>query len=357
MRARATLLASCLLLASCGGDGGAPASAGLEPRSYRMGFSGVPPRNDVALAIRSIDAWATRADAALVLTDPPWPQLLAGQDPEFLVRALQLGLVDYYRSKGLRIIGSVDPTDGLNRGADAPALVAAGRSLREPAVRELYRRYVGAFVSVLRPEAVAVASETNLVRAAAPAPLYAALVAAGNAAAAEARARDAQVRVFVTVQVETAQGRLGGSANAGVARDLADFPFTQALGLSSYPYLGGFADPAELPLDYYALPGATTSLPLMVIEGGWPSQSAGDAFASSPDEQRRYIDRHAQILDRARASAWFQITFTDLDLAASPPPPGSILPLFASLGLVDANLQPKPALAAWDAEFARPLAP
>ena len=352
-KANAALL--LLVLASCGGEGPSAPAPGPTPRAYRMGFSGFPPRNDTALAIRSIDLWAQRADAALVLTDPPWTELLAGQDPEFLVRAIQLGLVDYYRSKGLRIIGSVDATDGLNRAADAPALVAAGRSLREPAVRELYRRYVGAFVSVLRPESLSVASETNLVRAAAPADLYAALVAAGNAAAAEARARDASVRLFVTVQVETARGRLGGGANAGVARDVADFPFTQALGLSSYPYLGGFADPAELPLDYYTLTGAP-ALPLMVIEGGWPS-AVGPGFATSPEVQRRYIERHAQILDAARATAWFQITFTDLDLAALAPPPGSILPLFASLGLVDVNLQPKPSLSAWDAAFARPLAP
>ncbi|MBI4535315.1 MAG: hypothetical protein HY708_03490 [Ignavibacteriae bacterium] len=49
-----------------------------------------------------------------------------------------------------------------------------------------------------------------------------------------------------------------------------------------------------------------------------------------------------------------QLTFTDLDLVAHPPPPGSILPLFAYLGLVDVNLYPKPALSAWDTAFARP---
>ncbi len=343
-----------LALAACGGNPSDPSDTpGPTPRSYLMGFSAIPPRNDTALAIRSIDLWARRADAALVLTDPPWEQLLAGLEPEFLVRTLQLELVNYYRSKGLRIIGSVDPTDGLNRAADAAALVAAGRSLREPEIRELHRRYVGAFVSVLRPEALAVASETNLVRALAPGSLYEALVAAGNGAAAEARGRDPALRLFVTVQVETARGALGGPANAGVARDQADFPFTQALGLSSYPYLGGVGDPADLPLDYYTLPGAPP-LPLYVLEGGWPSASLDGAFSSSPDEQRRYVERHAAILDRARAEAWFQITFTDLDLPAVAPPPGSILPLFASLGLVDASLQPKPALAAWDAVFARP---
>jgi len=53
----------------------------------------------------------------------------------------------------------------------------------------------------------------------------------------------------------------------------------------------------------------------------------------------------------------FQLTFTDLDLTASPPPPGSILPLFAALGLVDVNLNPKLALSAWDATFSRPRVP
>jgi hypothetical protein len=56
------------------------------------------------------------------------------------------------------------------------------------------------------------------------------------------------------------------------------------------------------------------------------------------------------MLDAARAAAWFQISFTDLDLAAFP---AGVAP-FASLGLVDVSLQPKPALQAWDAVFARP---
>jgi hypothetical protein len=93
---------------------------------------------------------------------------------------------------------------------------------------------------------------------------------------------------------------------------------------------------------------ADTPLALYVIEGGWPS---GGAFASSPDEQRRYVERHARILDAARARAWFQITFTDLDPVAFPP---GIAP-FTTLGLVDTNFQPKPALQSWDAVFARPL--
>jgi hypothetical protein len=227
--------------------------------------------------------------------------------------------------------------------------VAAGRSLADPEVRELYRRYVGAFVSIVRPEVLTVASETNLVRAVAPQALYAGLVAAGNAAAAEARLRDPSVRLLITVQVEVANGRLPGGQGAGIARDQADFPFLQGLGLSSYPYLAGFSDPDELPLDYYSRVSAGTALPLYVIEGGWPSTAA---LASSPEEQRRYVEKQVLLLDAAQARGFFQITFTDLDTSAFPPGIGP----FASLGLVDTSLQPKPALAAWDAAFARPLA-
>ena len=91
----------------------------------------------------------------------------------------------------------------------------------------------------------------------------------------------------------------------------------------------------------------------MVVEGGWTSASVG-GVTSNPEKQARWIGRQMRLLDEARALFVFQLTFTDLDLAGVPLPPGSILPLFAALGLVDAALTPKPALAAWDAAFARP---
>src|SRR5262249_30191501 len=145
-------------------------------------------------------------------------------------------------------------------------------------------------------------------------------------------------------------GRLPGGVGAGIARDRADFPFLQALHLSSYPYLAGVAQPEDLPLDYYSRLVADVPLPLYVLEGGWPSTAA---FASSPDEQRRYIEQQAKMLDTARGQAWFQITFTDLDTGTLGP---SLSP-FAALGLVDVALQPKPALQSWDAVFARPRSP
>lgn len=353
-RALALLLAG--LLFGCGSGGPAAHGPLPAPRSYVMGFTAFPPRfGDDALILRTIDTWATRADAGLLLYEPPWERLLAGDDPDALVRANELGLANYFRGKGLRIVASIDATNGLDRAGEAAGLVALRRSLTEPAVRAAYARYVGAFAAVIQPEYLAVASETNLVRAIAPPALYQALVDAAAAGAAEAKRRSPTTRVFTTVQVETAWGN-AGSAFVGVARDRADFPFAEAVGLSSYPYLGGFTEPEQVPLDYYARLVASAPAPLLVIEGGWTSASVG-GITSSPDKQRRYLERHAQILDSAHATAWFQITFTDLDLSAIQVPPGSILPLFAALGLVDTAFTPKPALAVWDEAFRRPYRP
>ena len=142
----------------------------------------------------------------------------------------------------------------------------------------------------------------------------------------------------------------------GIEKDRTDFPSTDALGLSSYPYLGGYAQPEDVPTDYYSRLVSGNPLPELVLEGGWPSVAAG-GVSSTPEKQARYIRRHAQILDAARAKAVFQITFTDLDLSASPPPPGLVLPLFAHLGLVDSVLAPKAALAVWDSLLTLHLEP
>jgi hypothetical protein len=330
-----------------------PATTDPATRTYRMGFSVIPPRDDKALALAAIDLWSRRADAAIINTEPPWTELLAGADPAAHVAANYASLAAYYRSKGHEIWVYLDPGNGLNRAAESDGLVAAHRSITEPAVQELYRRFARAMDTVIQPAHMGTALETNLIRLQSPPALYAAIRKLANDAAADVRAQDPNVRLSVSVQVDVAWGgRATAGPFRGVATDFLDFPFVQELGLSSYPYLSGFTEPEQLPLDYYSRLLEGRSLPVMVTEGGWTSGAVGDV-ASSPDKQRRYIVRQAQLLDAARAMAVFQLTFTDIDLRAIALPPGSIAPLFAQLGLVDINLGAKPALAAWDETFGR----
>jgi len=337
------------LLPGCSGKKHFPNAPAPAPRSYRMGFSAIPPRPDLAQALAAIDLWTRRADAAILHFDPPWDTLLKGAPIDSAVILVHKPLVDYYRAKGLMVVVTLDATNGLDRGAESPALVAAGRSLTEPAIQQIYRDYAVAVDTLLRPSYFLLAAETNLIRAAASPAIYDAVVQSANGAAADIRAVDAAVQLGVSVQVETAWGRLGGGGGfVGIGTDLTDFPFMQATGLSSYPYLGGFDEPEEVPLDYYA---RLTPLPKLVVEGGWASESVG-AVVTTPQKQARYIRRQMQLLDEASAVAVFQLTFTDLDPAYFPP--GTILPFFATLGLVNADLVAKPALAPWDSAFARP---
>ena len=331
---------------------------GSSPRTFRMGFSAIPPRPDLPTILQALDLWTSgHADAAILHVSVPYTALLSGFTAKQAVDSNELGLANYYRAKGLRVVIMVDATNGLDRAQEDPALVALGRSITDTAIQHLYREFVLALDTILHPDYLGLAAETNLIRAAAPDSVYQALVTMTNATAARLVSLGPGPKLYVSVQVEVAWGRLvPGGSYVGIAQDLADFPFIGALGLSSYPYLGGFADPENLPLDYYARLRAESALPVLVVEGGWPSISVG-AITSSPAEQARYFGYQARLLDSARAVALFQLTFTDLDLSAIPQPPGSILPLFAHLGLVDSALGPKPALAVWDSVLGVPLAP
>ena len=325
-------------------------------RPYLMGFSVVPPKPDIKLAVRSMEIWTRRADAAIMHMDVPWALLLAGTSPLDALKKDGIDLARYYRSRNLKVVVTTDVTNGLAREREAVALVTAGRSITEPEIQRLYRAFVLAVVEHLQPDYLGLAAETNLVRAIAPRPVYEALVRMTRDVATDIRAsrRGRTLPLYISVQVETAWGRLGQRrAYVGIDEDLRDFPFINALGLSSYPYLGGFSEPEQIPLDYYSRVNAKRSLPLLIVEGGWPSASVRGAFSSSPALQARYLIRQSQLLEHANAVATFQLPFADLALASFPKPVPTILPLFATLGLVDSDLQAKPALATWDSIFAR----
>lgn len=346
------IVSECMFCVGCKSDAIVP-QVQLPSRAFRMGFSGIPPKADINILIAAINMWSFRADAAIMSYEVPWDSLLDGVPPETLAVRDLLGLANYFRAKGHQLWLYVDPANGLNRSGEADALVRRGRSITEPAIQQVYRRWAFVSDSIVRPTHLGLALETNLIRAASSPALYAAIREAVNAAAAEIRSFDPTVKMSVSVQVDVAWGALGGGGYQGVDTDFVHFPFIQELGLSSYPYLAGFTDPDAIPLNYYSRLVEGRTIPTMVTEGGWTSASLG-SIISSLNIQRRYIERQMHLLDSVKAIAVFQLTFTDLDLSSVVLPPGSILPLFAHLGLVDINLNPKPALTPWDAAFSRP---
>jgi hypothetical protein len=344
-------LGTALALAGCGKSGTAPRP--LAPRSYRMGFALNAPREDFALLLQTLGVMSAHADAAIMSNEAPWDSLLAGTPPDAFVRRQQLPLADYYRGKGLRVWVYLDPANGLNRAGESNPLVAAGRSITEPAIQQLYKDYAVALDTLIHPDVFGCVLETNLIRALSPAPLYAAIRQTANDAAAAIRAHDAGVTLAASVQVETAWGKLTAGPYQGVDADIADFPFIQQLGLSSYPYFV-WPTPESLPADYYSRLLLGHPVPVAVVEGGWTSENFS-TVVSSPDAQRRYLERQAQLLDGVNARAWFQLTFTDIELHSLAPSLAAGLLPFSRLGVVDTLLAGKPALSAWDGIRARPL--
>ncbi|CAN5357606.1 hypothetical protein BH11PSE9_BH11PSE9_32750 [soil metagenome] len=361
-------------LAACGGggsDGGAASGGGsgggdvgaAASRRWRMGFGGLQPRLTVESAVENVDNFSTRAEMAAIYNDVPWKELLAGTDAETIIKRDQLGLVNLYRAKGLKLLFVADPANGLARESEAAQLSALGRSLTEPAIQQVWQDYVLAAARLLEPDWICLAVETNLIRISAPAALYNAVRQSANNTATALRAAGLAhpPKLMSSVQVETAWGLMPGQNGQfqGIATDRSDFAFTECLGLSSYPYLVK-ARPQDIPDDWYSRVVGGSSIPTMVSEGGWNSATVSTpdsaTLASSPELQREYIDRQAQLLDSISAVGWVQLYFADLDLSALQPSTRDSLKPFAYLGLTDSDFKPKSALSAWDALHARPLA-
>lgn len=356
------LVAFALAAPGCSKSPSAPPAAG-PTRTWVMGFGPIPPEPTIGSVLATIDMAALRSDAAIQHASIQWDSLLAGMPADTIVRRVEYPLMVYMRgTKHRKLVYEVDLTNGLNRAAEDPKLVALGRSLSEPAVQAAACAWIAAVDTILHPDWLGIASETNLVRAAASPALYSALRATANSAAeslAALHARQPGLKrpvLYTSVQVEVAWGRLGPNSYQGIATDLADFPFTQAVGLSSYPYLGGFANPEDVPADYYSRIANDAMKPVIQVEGGWASASYA-SYSTSAAKQARYIRRNAELLDAARAAGWLSLEFADLAIALWPPPVDPSLRYFSSIGVADSALTPKPALGAWDSLYARPLAP
>ena len=116
------------LVAACDKD-----APDQRARSYFMGFSAFPPSNDPALQVPTLNMAAAHSDAGLIQLSIPWNTLLGGTSAPVEVRTVRFPLVQYYRGGGRVIVVALDVTNGLDRSAEDPELVALGKSITDPA--------------------------------------------------------------------------------------------------------------------------------------------------------------------------------------------------------------------------------
>jgi hypothetical protein len=95
-----------------------------------------------------------------------------------------------------------------------------------------------------------------------------------------------------------------------------------------------------------------------VVEGGWSSRNNVPLSDGTPQQQVEFFTKYEALLDSVEAEAWVLLTFTDLDIGTLDLSPDRAAGLsnFAYMGILDTNLQRKPAHAEWLRIFGRRLA-
>jgi hypothetical protein len=98
-----------------------------------------------------------------------------------------------------------------------------------------------------------------------------------------------------------------------------------------------YGSPDEVPADYYKQVGDHTDKPIVFAELGWPSDPA---FGGSPESQSAFLKRFPALIDGLDVRL---VNYNFLHDAKG------FGPIFDSMGLIDSEGQPKPALAAFQA--------
>ncbi len=324
-------------------------------RSWKMGFSRVPPRHEAADQLACLDKMRGRCEFVVLQEQLPWTELLAGVSPQALVDHEIMPLVNAARSRGFDVVFLMETGDGSSRGEEPPALRALGRSLGEKSVQALFVEMARAIARTVRPSVLGLATESNAVRLLGTPAYYGAVIAAASAAAAAVKRDGYAGELMVSIQVEVAHGRMPGQpAFIGTAGDLRDFPFVEVFGFSSYPHYA-FALPEEIPADYYSRLLPAGGPKMIVVEGGWPTAGSLYGRTTSVALQQRYLRKQATLLDSVSARGVAQLLIADLDLALWTADAAQGLATFASLGLMGSRYQAKTSLKVWDNLYARKL--
>ncbi len=145
--------------------------------------------------------------------------------------------------------------------------------------------------------------------------------------------------VFVSFQYEQLLGKaaaLTGKPHAPHWELLQKFESLQdAVGISSYPQLGGFRKPSDIPPDYYDQLRKHTKLPIVFTEIGWTTASSHGGSAESQAEFLRRFENMTAKLDLLLVNHFF---LYDNEAFGE---------FFSRMGLLDGNGTPRPAYAVW----------
>jgi hypothetical protein len=344
-------VAICAIVAAGCESDDSPTRPSGTPRTYSMGWSPSPLRPDINAFFAVVDSMADVSDVAILQQPVPWPELLSGAPMDSIVTD-RANVAAYLRNFEMDIVFLVDPLDGLDRRKEDPGLTGLGRSILEPEIRAIHEEWVRRIATRIRPAYLGLASEINTLAARGDSALNAEITGLVNTLAPQIRAASPNTRVFVSFQADEALGLIPDPGFDHFA--LIDAYDIDALGLSSYPVFF-FDTPADMPDDYFGPFRDATGVPLLLVEGGW-SSARTQLLDGTPQEQAEFFTRFETYLDAVDAELFVLLNFTDIDVPSLglDPDRAAGLSNFAHMGIMDVDLNRKPAYAEWTRIFSRP---
>ena len=230
----------------------------------------------------------------------------------------------------------------------------ADKSFDDPEIVTAFGNYCERIIEFFHPDYLCYATEINMLAGANPKEFENVIKLAAQVYPRLKKAHP-KLLVFPTIQRDYYFGPDDTTAKA-FHRLL---PFSDAVAVSTYPYMRGFTA-ATLPTDWFSsLRDMAPDKPFLVAETGFPADRyEGTWFdrpvtvAATPAMQRDYVRR--LLTDARRLNAIFVNWFFAEDINAYLRPQ-SFVSVFFNLGLSDEKHQLRPAMHEWDTWRALPL--
>jgi hypothetical protein len=324
------------------------------PRGYLLGFSSIPAALTEDAYLDTYDLAASHGESLLLQRPPAWRDFLPGARISDDLRSQTLAEKRAAETRGLELVYVLDPFDPATRsGLQGLPASHAGRTLADGELRQALLADALFVARNVRPAYLVIGHEVNVVFENNP-EAYTEFVSIYSETYDAVKEAVPETEVLTSFQYEELLGVIPWLPPHAPRWELLD-DFEGRLdqfGITTYPSFA-FAVARKVQPFYYEQIAERTNLPIAFVSVGYASGVGREEInASTPAEQRRFLQRLFGDADRLGASVLIWLISRDLSYATEPPED-----LVATLGLQAADGTPKEAWPAWLAASRRPYDP
>jgi hypothetical protein len=325
-----------------------------DPRGFMLGFSDIPSDLTDEAYIATYDLVADYGEVLLIQRIPAWSTFMSGPTTSGRIADQAEAERDAARIRNLSLVVALDPFDPTNRARlNMLPDTHAGRDLSDPELRSAFVNEAVFIAREMRPDYLVLGMDVNVAFERNPNG-YRLFVETYREAYAAVKEIAPDLPVLVSFQYEELLGIMPDlPPHAPRWELLRDFEGAlDLLGITSYPSFV-YSQARRVPPDYYLDIARHTDLPVAFLSVGYSSAPGRDGINSStPDEQRRFLQRLVEDVDRLGSPMLIWFAARDLLFAETPP-----YDLIASLGLQAGDGEGKQAWPVWETASNRPFDP